>query len=210
MDRFGAAKHVGNDIGAVQTRQHILAVADLAVHEGHVIDRIERREKRVAGQGTDFGFDRKLAGALDQLVARLTIGDQLGNRDALQFVTLGEYGEIRPAHHRAVVVHQFGKYPDRRYAGKTAEIHASFGMTGAHQHAACFRHQRKHMTGPHEIGCTAIAVGERSHGVVPLLGGNSRGQTMPDVHRHRKRGTERRVIKRHHRVEMQSSCFLDR
>ena len=54
MDRLGAAEHVGNDIGAVQPRQHVLAVADTAINERHVIDRIERRQKRIAGQACRF------------------------------------------------------------------------------------------------------------------------------------------------------------
>src|ERR1700723_3523825 len=45
MDRFGAAEHVGNDIGAVQPGKHTVAITDAAVDEGHVIDLIERRKK---------------------------------------------------------------------------------------------------------------------------------------------------------------------
>src|SRR5262249_58250485 len=40
---IGAAEDVADDVGAVQPRQHALAVADAAVHEGHVMDGVERR-----------------------------------------------------------------------------------------------------------------------------------------------------------------------
>src|SRR5690348_17989586 len=122
MDRFSAAKYVGNDIGAVQPGKHVLAVADAAVNEGHVIDRIERRQESVTGQCADLGFNRKLAGALDQLVARLPIRNQFCDRDALQLLALGEGSQLRTAHHRAVVVHQLGKYADQRQPGEPAEI----------------------------------------------------------------------------------------
>ena len=167
----------------MQPCQHVLAVADAAMDEGHVIDRIERREKGVAGQRADLGFDRKLAGALDQLVAGLAIGDQFRDRDALQFVLLGKGGELGPAHHRAIIVHQFGKHADRRQAGEPAQIDARFGVARAHQHAALFRHQRKDVAGPHEIRSPAIAVGERPHGIGALFGGNAGGETVADVDR---------------------------
>ena len=54
MDRLGAAKHVGDDVGAMQPRQHVPAVADAAMDEGHVVDRIERRQEGVAGQRADL------------------------------------------------------------------------------------------------------------------------------------------------------------
>ena len=92
---FGAAKNVGDEIGAVQPSEHVLAVADAAVDEGHVIERIERRQKSVAGERADLGFHRKLADPLDQFVARLPIGDQFGDRDALQLVALSECRELR-------------------------------------------------------------------------------------------------------------------
>jgi hypothetical protein len=78
MDRFSAAEYVGNDIGAVQPGKHVLAVADAAVNEGYVIDRIERRQESVTGQCADLGFNRKLAGALDQLVAGRKLRRKVG------------------------------------------------------------------------------------------------------------------------------------
>ena len=64
----------------MQPGQHILAVADAAIDEGHVMNRVERRDEGVAGQRADLGFDRKFADPLDQLVARLPVGDQFRDR----------------------------------------------------------------------------------------------------------------------------------
>ena len=47
---FGAAEHIEDEIGAMQPRRHCSAVADVAVDEGHVIERIERRQIGVAGR----------------------------------------------------------------------------------------------------------------------------------------------------------------
>ncbi len=37
VHRIGAAEHVADDVGAMQPRQHVLAVADLAVDHRHVL-----------------------------------------------------------------------------------------------------------------------------------------------------------------------------
>ena len=108
-----------------------------------------------------------------------------------------------PAHHRAVVVHQFRQHADRRQAGEPAQIDAGFGVAGAHQHAAVLGDQRKDVAGPHEIGGAAVAVGERAHRVGALLGRDAGGQAVADVDRDGEGGAERRVVRRHHRIEMQ-------
>ena len=79
----------------MQARQHVPAVADAAMNECHVVERIERRLKGIAGQRSDLGFDGKLADPLDQFLARLAKGDQVGDGDALQLVALGERGDVR-------------------------------------------------------------------------------------------------------------------
>ena len=154
--------------------------------------------------------DRKLADPLDQLVARLPVGDQLRDGDALQLVALGEGGKLGAAHHRAVVVHELGKHADRRQSGEPAEVDAGLGVARTHQHAAFLRHQRKDVAGPHEIGGAAIAVGERAHGVGALFRGNSGGEAVADVDRDGKRRAERRIVERHHRIEMQPPRLLRR
>ena len=60
------------------------------------------------------------------------------------------------------------------------------------------------------IGRAAIAVGERAHGIGAFLGGNSGGQAVADVHRNGERGAERRIVERHHRIEMQPAGLLRR
>ena len=82
MHRIGAAEHVADDVGAMQPRQHVLAVADAAMHERHVMDGVERRHVGVAGERADLALDREFADPLDQLLARLPVGDQVGDRDA--------------------------------------------------------------------------------------------------------------------------------
>ena len=56
MDRIGAAEDIADDVGAMQPRQHVLAVADAAVNEGHVLDRVERRHIGIARKRADLAL----------------------------------------------------------------------------------------------------------------------------------------------------------
>ena len=81
-------------------------------------------------------------------------------------------------------------------------------MAGTHEHAAFLGHQRKHVSGPHKIGRTHVAIGERADGVGALLGGYPCGQSRTGIDGDRKGGTERRIVARHHRFEMQPPRFI--
>ena len=111
---FCPAENVANDVGAMQARQHVLAVADAAVHERHVLHLVVRRHVGVALQRADFRRHRKFADSLDELFPHLAIGNELGDRDLSQFVFLRKGGNFWPTHHRTIVVHQFGEHADRR------------------------------------------------------------------------------------------------
>src|SRR5215471_16958802 len=97
----------------MQPRQHVLAVADAAVDKSHMLDGVERCHVGITRERADLALYREFADPLDQLVARLSVGDEIGDRDLLEFVELGKGGHTRAAHHGAVVVHQLGKDADR-------------------------------------------------------------------------------------------------
>ena len=121
----------------------------------------------------------------------------------LRLVLGGEGLDLRPDHHRAVVVGEFADHRDRRQSGELAQIDRGFGVAGAHQHAAVLGDQREDMAGADEIARAHVAVGERAHGVAALLGGNAGRHAVLDVDRDGEGGAERRVVHRHHRGEMQ-------
>src|SRR5450756_1621286 len=53
-DRLGAAEHIADHVGAMQPRQHALAVANLAIDEGHVVHAVEWGDIGVAVERADF------------------------------------------------------------------------------------------------------------------------------------------------------------
>ena len=187
----------------MQARRHVAAVADAPMHEGKMQDRIERGAIGVALKLADRRLDRKAGDPLDQLLARLPVGDHVGDRNALDLVLVGEGLDLRPDHHGAVVVGEFADDGDRRQAGKLAEVDRGLGVAGAHEHAAILGDKRKNMAGTDEIARAHVAIGERAHGVRALLGRNAGRQSMTNIGRHGEGGAERRVIGRHHRSEIQ-------
>ena len=56
---------------------------------------IERRRIGVAGELADLALDREGAEPLDELLARLPVGDEVGDRDAAQPVLVGEGLDLR-------------------------------------------------------------------------------------------------------------------
>ena len=154
--------------------------------------------------------DREGAEPLDELLARLPVGDEVGDRDAAQPVLGGEGRDLRPLHHRAVVVGELADRRDRRQPGEPAEVDRGLGMAGAHEHAAVLGDQREDVAGAHEVGSAHVVVGERPHGVRALLGRDAGRQAVPDVDRDREGGAERRVVRRHHRIEAQPARLRDR
>ena len=170
-----AAENVAEDVGAMQPRR-ISRRRRSSRDEGEMHHRIERRPIGVPAK-SPIGVLIGVSGdALDQLLARLPIGDQVRHGNAFQFVLVREIGDLRPDHHRAVVVGQFADHSDRPQSGELAEVDRRLGMAGAHQHPSLLRDQRKHVAGTHEIGRAHVAVGERAGRVAALLGGNARGQ----------------------------------
>ena len=148
--------------------------------------------------------------ALDQLLARLAIGDQVGDGDLLEAVLLGEGGDLRALHHRAVIVGELADHADRRQLGELAEVDRRLGMARAHQHAAILGDQREDMAGPDEIGSAHIAVGQRAHGVGALLGRDAGGQPVLDVDGDGEGGAERGVVGGDHRIEPQAARLARR
>ena len=187
----------------MQPRRHVAPVADAPMDEGEMQDRIEWRAIGVALKLADRRLDRKAGDPLDQFLARLPIGDEIGDRNALELVPVGERLDLRPDHDRPVVVGKFADDGDRRQPGELAEVDRGLGMARAHQHAPILCDQRKDVARTDEIARAHVAIGERAHGVRALLGRYAGGEAMPHVHRDGEGGAERGVVDRHHRVQIQ-------
>src|ERR1700722_14460186 len=148
---WAGAENIAQDIGPMQTRRHIAPIADRPVDESKMQDRIERRAIGVALKLADRGLDGKVGDPLDQLLARLPIGDEIRDRNALDLVLVGEGLDLGSDHHGAVVVGELADDGDRRQTGELAKVDRGLGVAGAHEHAAILGDKGKNMTRPDAI-----------------------------------------------------------
>ena len=169
---------------------------------------VERRHIGVAGELADLAGDFELGNAAHQLFARLAVGDQIGDRDALQRVLLGKARDLRAAHHRAVVIDQFADRRHRLDPGEPAEIDRRLGMARAHQHPAILGDQREDVPRPDKIGAAGIAVRQVADRRGAVLGGNAGGGAVAIVDRNGKGGAVDRVIVGDHRRQVQAARDL--
>ena len=204
VDRLGAAEHVLDHVGAVQPGRHVAAVADIAVDKGVVMHLVERRHIGIAGELADLARDLELGDAGHELFARLAIGDQIGDRNALQRVLLGEGGDLRAAHDRAVVVDQLADRRHRLELGEPAEIDRRLGMARAHQHAAILGDQRKDVARPDEIRAAGIVVGELADRRGAVVGRDAGRRAVAVIDRDGKGGAVDRVVVGDHRRQVQA------
>src|ERR1700730_12725469 len=105
MHRLAVAEYVAHHIGAMQPREDVLAVADLAVDEGHVVHGVERGDESIAAEFADLALHRKGGDALDELLTRLPPRDDVGDRDLRELVVFREGGDFGAAFYTPVVVH---------------------------------------------------------------------------------------------------------
>ena len=165
---------------------------------------VERRHIGVAGELADLARDFELGDPGDELLARLAVGDQIGDRDALQRVLLGEGGDLRPAHDRAVVVDQLADRRHRLDVGEPAQIDRRLGMTGAHQHAAILGDQRKDVARPDKIGPAGIAIRQIADRRGAVVGRDAGRRAVAVIDRDGKGGAVDRVVVGDHRRQMEA------
>ena len=88
---------------------------------------------------------------------------------------LGEFNQFCRAHHGAILTHNLTAQTNRLQICQTAQIHGSFGVAGANQHAAFACAQREHMTRAAEIGRLGVCQNRCAGGIAALFGGNTGG-----------------------------------
>jgi len=128
---------------------------------------VEGRAIGVSGHLADRRLDREARHPLDQILARLPIGDQLGDRDALEAVLGGESLDLRPT----ITVPsswRVRRSPHRLEGGEAAEIDRRLvwpeRISTPPRARSAGRRGRAD-----EVARAHVGIGERAHGVAALL-----------------------------------------
>ena len=136
--------------------------------------------------------------AANQRLGAHAVLNQVGDGDHQQLVPLGKLLQLRHTRHRPVVVHDFADDAGGIQSGDAREIDGRFGLTGAHEHAAGARLQRKHVARPGEIARSCRRIDGRQHRGRAVARRDPRAGDVLGLHRHAEGGIEARGILRHH------------
>jgi len=140
--------------------------------------------------------------------------DQIRDGDDAEAVLLAEDLEVRHAGHRAVLFHDLADDAAGVQSGEPREIDRAFGLTGAHEHAAGARAERKDMAGRDELLGPAVGARRDADGVRAIGGADPGGDARARLDAHREGGAERRTGapgRGHHRqIEPGDGVFGER
>src|SRR5947207_13389351 len=90
VEHMRTAEDIGDDILAMEPHRDVPAAADVAEDEGQMLDAVERRRIGEATRFADRRVDVELALLIDEALACLAIGDEIGDRDDLEPVLARE------------------------------------------------------------------------------------------------------------------------
>ena len=102
------------------------------------------------------------------------IANQIRDGRKFQIVRAAEFDQLRHARHRAVFVHDFANHARMIAPGKPRQIHASFRLPSAHQHAAIPRPQSVNVPRPRQILRPRIRIRSRQNSGRPIRRANPR------------------------------------
>ena len=155
------------------------------------------------------GVNGTIADALDQPLVLRAIVDEVGDRADFQAMLLGERDQVGQSRHRTVVAQDLADHRRRREPGQRGEIAASLGVTGAHEHAAFLRHDRKNMTGLDDVGRLRAGRDSDLDRPCAIRRRDARGDARSSLDRDGEiRPVDRLVVIRHRRqVELPAARF---
>ena len=136
--------------------------------------------------------------------------DHLLHAAHAQAVLAADHLQIGHARHLAVGLHDLDDGRRGSQPRKPAQIHAAFGLTRAHQHAAVARTQRIHVTGLHEVLFRRTGLGQQLDGGGTVLRAHAGADAVARVrlHAHREGGAAQAGVACHGGFQRQAIACL--
>ena len=131
------------------------------------------------------------------------VRDQVLDGDQLEAVLVRELAQARQPHHRAVVVHDLADHAARIEPGEPREVDRGFGLSGAHEHAAFARAQRKGVARAQEVGRRRVGIEQREDRVGAIVRRDPGRDAAARFDRDRERGPQRRGVVGDHVRDLQ-------
>ena len=136
---------------AVNPDQYVLLIFNIPENQRHMFQPVNLG---LVNMNPEFAVrGRQFSGRAFryQYFSLAAVGDQPRNRTPFQIVFFSKLIKLGNSGHGAVIIHYFADNTGRGQSRDSRHIHCRFSMSGAPEHAARPRHQRKNMTGNNEI-----------------------------------------------------------
>ncbi|CAM5344126.1 hypothetical protein SVIOM74S_08567 [Streptomyces violarus] len=206
----GGAEDVAGEAFGVDADQDVVAVADVAVHEGDVLDAVDGGAVAVGREGAVGGGQLGPGLAADGGFAATAVGDQILDRDDRQAVLAGEGDQLGQAQHRAVLPGDLDDRAGRAQAREAGEVDGGLGVAVARQDPAGPGAQREDVAGADEVVGAGDAVGEQLEGGGAVGGRDAGAHAVRGggVDGDRERGLHRLGVVLDHLRELQAIQLL--
>ncbi|ESQ02624.1 GTP cyclohydrolase/3,4-dihydroxy-2-butanone 4-phosphate synthase bi-functional protein [Streptomyces sp. PVA_94-07] len=162
----------------VEPHQDVLAVAEVAVDEGDVLDAVDRGAVTVGGEVAGGGGQPDGGLAADGRLAAAAVGDQVLDGDDRQAVLAGEGDQFGQAQHGAVLARDLHDGPGGAQSGEPGEVDGGLGVAGPDQDSAGLGAQREDVAGADQVAGGGRRVGEQPQGGGAVGGGDAGGDAV--------------------------------
>ena len=122
----------------------------------------------------------------------------------------GEGLQIGPPGHGAVVLHDLAEHASGRQAGQPRQVHRSFGLSTADEHAAFARDERKDVPRSHEIPGRRRGRHCRADGRRPVCGADAGGHAPGRLDRDGERRLKGRFVVADHQGQVELARLVRR
>ena len=147
---------------------------------------------------TELGLHVLFGHALDAVLGREAVADQVGDGADLELVLARKGEQVGAAFHAAVVIDDFADDRGLRQTRQSRQIHRGLGVSSPGQHAAFGTAQRENMSRPRKVFGLYRRIGQRAYGLGAIVRGNAGGGAVFVIHRDGERGAVRLGVVRHH------------
>ena len=163
--------------------QHILPVADVPLHQGHVVLAVQAVHIAIGGEVPVFGGHVDGGLPVHQLLVALAVLLQVLDGDKGQAKALCQFHQLGGAHHGAVLPHDLAAQSAGLQPRQAAQVHGGLGVALPLQHTVGLGQQGEHVPRAAEV-LRAGVLGHAGHGGHGPLGGGDAGGGVGGVDGH--------------------------
>ena len=184
--------------------EHAVSREDVACHEREVLRSVEQRAEAVSRELPVLGRDACLGRLLHELLAVVTVPDEVPDRDDRKAMVGCEPLQLGPARHSLLVLrHDLAQQSRGVTACEAGEVNRRLGVAGPLQDTAGPVPQRQDVSWSGEVVRLGVRADECLDGGRPIAGGDAGRGAVAVVDGHRERGALGLGVLRDHEGQLE-------